>query len=372
MKTENTTLNNFEIDYPLEKIFPMSDILFIDIETTGFLSSSSFIYMIGCAFYHSGNWIIKQFFAQDEDDEKAVLEEFFDFAKGFSFLIHYNGNSFDLPFIKNRALKHDLPNTLEGMQGLDIYRRINTYRNLLRLPDCKLKTIEMFLDINREDEYSGGELIEVYKEYTQSHDFSSYQTLILHNSDDLKGMLEILPILNYYDLFNSGVTATKVSGSVYPDMNGITRKELAINISFERPLPNPITFMGRGCYFKADENTGTLVVPIYEEELKYFYANYKDYYYLPLEDTALHKSVATFVDSEFRTPAKASNCYTRKLSEFLPQWSALFTPFFKREYNSSDLFFELTDEIKKDRNAFSIYASHVIQAIALQKTDPIV
>ena len=86
---------------------------------------------------------------------------------------------------------------------------------------------------------------------------------------------------------------------------------------------------------------------------------------------ALHKSVATFVDNEFRTPAKASNCYTRKLSEFLPQWSPLFTPFYKRDYGSTDLFFELTDNLKKDRNAFSIYASHVIQAVALQKSDPL-
>ncbi|MCR4788357.1 MAG: ribonuclease H-like domain-containing protein [Lachnospiraceae bacterium] len=367
MKTENTTLNNFELSYPLHRIFPLEDTLFIDIETTGFLSSSSFIYLIGCAFYYNDNWIIKQFFAQDPEDERAVLEEFFEFAKSFSFLVHYNGNSFDIPFINNRAKKHDLNNTIEGMDGLDIYRRINTYRNLLKLPDCKLKTIEMFLDIDRDDEYSGGELIEVYKDYLKSHDFTSYQTLLLHNSDDIRGMLEILPILSYYDLFNNEITATKVTSSVYPDMNGIIRKELMINIAFSGTLPNPITFMGRGCYFKASENSGTLVVPIYEEEMKFFYANYKEYYYLPLEDMALHRSVATFVDSEFREPAKASNCYTRKISEFLPQWSVLFQPFFKREYDSTDLFFEMTDELKRDRNAFSVYASHVMQAIAFQK-----
>ena len=367
MKIENTALNNFELKYDLGKIAPLEDILFVDIETTGFLSSSSFIYLIGCAYYYSGNWIVKQFFAQDADDEKSVLTEFFDFAKSFSFLVHYNGNSFDLPFIKNRALKHEIDNTLDGMEGMDIYRRINTYRNLLRLPDCKLKTIEMFLDIYREDEFSGGELIDVYKEYTQSRDFNSYQTLLLHNCDDINGMLEVLPILSYYDLFNEELTATKVTSSVYPDMNGIVRKELMIHVSFKETLPNPLTFMGRGCYFKADGNAGTLIIPIYEEELKYFYSNYKDYYYLPLEDTALHKSVATFVDSDFRQQAKASNCYTRKISEFLPQWSVLFEPFFKRDYDSSDLFFEMTDELKSNREAFAIYASHVMQAIAFQK-----
>jgi hypothetical protein len=41
-------------------------------------------------------------------------------------------------------------------------------------------------------------------------------------------------------------------------------------------------------------------------------------------------------------------------------------PFFKRDYDSKDLFFELTDDIKKDRQLFSDYASHVLNAIAFQ------
>ncbi|MCR4989496.1 MAG: ribonuclease H-like domain-containing protein [Lachnospiraceae bacterium] len=367
MKTENTVLNNFELQYPLEKLCPLEDALFIDIETTGFLSSSSFIYLIGCAFYSNGNWMIKQFLASDESEEADILTEFFEFARNFSFLIHYNGNTFDIPFISNKSAKYELTNTVDNMEGLDIYRRINTYRNLLRLPDCKLKTIEMFLDVDREDEFSGGELIEIYKDYSETKDFSAYQTIMLHNSDDIRGMMEILPILNYYDLFTEDLTATKVSCSTYPDMNGITRKELMINIAFDGYLPSPLSFMGKGCHFKAQGNTGTLVVPVYEEEMKYFYANYKEYYYLPLEDMALHKSVASFVDKEFREQAKASNCYTRKISEYLPQWSVLFQPFFKRDYDSTDLFFELTDDLKKSRQAFAVYASHVMNAIAFQK-----
>ena len=98
-----------------------------------------------------------------------------------------------------------------------------------------------------------------------------------------------------------------------------------------------------------------------EEELKYFYANYKDYYYLPTEDVALHKSVASFVDKEHRVQAVASTCYTRKVSLYLPQWEVLFKPFFKREYKSKELFFELTDELKKDRQAFTDYAKHVLE-----------
>ena len=43
-----------------------------------------------------------------------------------------------------------------------------------------------------------------------------------------------------------------------------------------------------------------------QDTLKYFYDNYKDYFYLPKEDTAIHKSVATYVDKDFRQKAKTA------------------------------------------------------------------
>ncbi len=367
MKTEEIILNNFQLQYPLEQLAPLEQILFLDIETTGFLSSGSTIYLIGCAYFTEGNWKIKQWFAQTPDEESELLKSFLEFSSAYSYLIHYNGNTFDLPFIKQKAQQYDLVCDFNNYQGLDIYRRIAPYKNFLKLPNCKLKTLEEFLGIHREDSYGGGELIQVYLDYTTSHDYDLYHTLLLHNSDDMKGMLEVLPILAYYDLFNSSVKARRVQANYYNDIHGIPRKELIIQLVFVTPLPVCVSFMGKGCHFKGEGYEGTLIVPIYEEELKYFYANYKDYYYLPSEDTALHKSIASFVDKEYREQASATNCYTRKISAYLPQWDVLVEPFFKREYKSSELFFELTDEIKKNRDLFSIYAGHVLKSmIAIQ------
>lgn len=367
MKIEETILNNFTLYYPIENLCTIDKILFLDIETTGFLSSSSYIYLIGCAYFEYDNWIIKQFFAQSKDEEQQIITEFLNFASNYEYLIHYNGNTFDLPFIEKRASIYSINSTLSSKNGLDIYKRIYTYKNLLKLEDCKLKTIEQYLNIKRDDRFNGGELIEVYKEYTSSHDYDLYRTLMLHNLDDMKGMLEVLPILSYYDIFNEQLLATKVLYNSYKDMDGFNKQELIINVKLPCSIPNPISFMGQGCHFKAENDNASLMVPIYEEELKYFYANYKDYYYLPLEDNALHKSIASFVDKDYREPAKASNCYTRKISKFLPMWTVLKQPFFKRNYESNDLFFELTDDIKKDRVLFSEYASHVINKIAFQK-----
>jgi len=98
--------------------------------------------------------------------------------------------------------------------------------------------------------------------------------------------------------------------------------------------------------------------------MKYFYSNYKDYYYLPAEDVALHKSVASFVDKSHRVQACASNCYTRKYAAYLPQWDMFVEPFFKRDYKSKELFFELTEEMKTDRDLFSRYAQYLLGKMA--------
>lgn len=82
---------------------------------------------------------------------------------------------------------------------------------------------------------------------------------------------------------------------------------------------------------------------------------------------ALHKAISSFVDRDYREQATASNCYTRKFSCYLPQWKVMVEPFFKRDYEGKELFFELSDEIKKNRQLFSDYASHVLGAMAAQE-----
>lgn len=366
MKVENCTLSDITVSYPLEQIAPLEQILFLDIETTGFTARTSSLYMIGCVFYENGHWNTRQWFAQHPSEEKEILTAFFAFADNFTHLIHFNGNNFDLPFLLQKAEQCGLSYSFDKFVGIDIYRRVAPYKNFLKLPNCKQKTIEYYLGIHRKDIYTGGELISVYQSYVEQPNDVSLKELLLHNFEDLKGMLAILPILSYYDLFNLDIIARKVQANYYDDIHGFRRQELLMKLIFPSSLPVAVSAMGKGCHFKGEGTEGALIVPIYEEEMKYFYANYKDYYYLPSEDMALHKYISSFVDKEYRQQATASNCYTRKLSLYLPQWEILFTPFFKREYRSEELFFELTDEIKRERLLFSKYASHVLNIIAFQ------
>lgn len=364
MRTLRQTTNFSNLKYPLEKIAPLESILFIDIETTGFTAKSSSLYLIGTAYYENGKWYIKQWFANTCEEEKEILSAFFNFAIRFTHLVHFNGNNFDLPYLLQKCRQYNLPYSFNRFKGIDLYRRISPYKNVLRLPNCKQKTLEQFLGIERDDTYNGGELISVYHTYVKNPTDFALQALTLHNADDMKGMLNILPMLSYYDLFNEPIKPVKVQANYYHDISGEQHQELIMKLSLPAPLPNAVSMTANSCYFHGEDWEGSLRIPLYEEEMKYFYSNFKNYYYLPGEDTAIHKSVSSYVSREHRVQATAANCYTRKLSSYLPQWDVVFEPFFKRSYKSKDIFFELTEDMKKERSLFSKYAIHVLNMIA--------
>lgn len=364
MRIEKKKLENFIVEYPLEQIAPLHKILFIDIETTGFTAKNSSLYLIGSAYCRDGEWYIKQWFADYYEEEKDVLEAFFAFASSFTHLIHFNGNNFDLPYLLQKCDQHGLSGNFDNFKGIDLYRRISPYKFFLNTPNCKQKTLEGFLGISREDKYNGGQLINMYHTYVKNPSDFLYRLLILHNRDDMKGMLYLTALLSYHDLFNEEVRVKKVQAASYTDSDGSNRQMLLMKLSLPCTLPRPVSVVSYGCCFNGEGNEGTLKAPVYEEELKYFYSNYKDYYYLPAEDTAIHKSVSSFVDRTYRVQATAATCYTRKFSTYLPQWDVQIEPFFKRDFKSKELFFELTEERKKDRELFSMYAGYLLHKMA--------
>ncbi len=375
----------------------MEEILFVDIETTGLSPKSSDIYLIGTAFLENGKWRIRQFFAENETEEEMVLSEFADFAMSFARVVHFNGDRFDIPFLQSKYEEHKLSDPFARMVSFDMYKWVKPYKQQLGLADCKQKTIEKFLGIDREDKYDGGKLIAVYKDYEESKDKELLRLLLLHNYEDVKGMLQLAPILIYkrfFELFSNlpkvsvrtdeeidekaymggedgiydetmslPVRAIKVQANRYKDIDGKDRSEVFMKMALPTDLPAPVSGNADGCFFKATGREATLRVPLYETELKYFYSNYKDYYYLPQEDMAIHKSLATFVDKDFREKAKPENCYTKKEGQYLLEWDLVFAPFFKKDYEDKNFYFDLNENMKKSRFAMSLYASHAIAHI---------
>ena len=76
---------------------------------------------------------------------------------------------------------------------------------------------------------------------------------------------------------------------------------------------------------------------------------------------AIHKSVAFYVDKDYRTKAKAANCYSKKTGRFLPEFSDIISPYFKIEYNDKTMYFEMTDEFMQNKEQIKLYSLHIFK-----------
>ena len=89
------------LSYPLRSLGDPDDFLFLDIETTGLTPETAQIYLIGTLSHtEDTGWTLRQWFADSLSSEEEILRAFFAFASPFKTLVHYNGDGFDLPFLK--------------------------------------------------------------------------------------------------------------------------------------------------------------------------------------------------------------------------------------------------------------------------------
>lgn len=323
---------------------PKEDIVFFDIETTGFSAKSSFLYLIGVVYYKNNTWNITQWFSEDPQNEAIVLASFFEFIQNYKTIVHFNGDGFDIPYLVNKSARYNLPYSFNSFTSFDIFKQTRKIQKLLKLENYKQKTIETFLGIERFDTFSGGELINVYNKYLNTKDVELFNILLLHNKEDIIGMLQLLPILSYIQITEGKYNINSIETNAVTAFDGSETKETIFLGTLDTAVPKRVSFGNDIFYLTSYNRSFKLRVKVYTGELKYFYSNYKDYYYLPEEDTSIHKSIAFYVDKNYRTKAKAANCYSKKNGMFLPQFDEIVNPYFKIEYNDKLTYFELDDK----------------------------
>lgn len=342
------------------------DSIFFDIETTGFSPTTSSVYLIGCLYRDGQNLVIHQFFAENKSNEKDVLLQFMDLLNRFQTIITFNGIGFDIPFIKAKCDAYSIEEHFKEYQYLDIFKLVGSIKFLLKQANYKQKTIENFLGIRRDDMFSGGELINVYEDYVHTHSKEAEKLLLLHNYEDVTGMLDLMPILTYNQILNGAYSITSVEVAPYTSYEGEQCQEVIISLQNDYVVPKRVSFQQDDFYFTINKEITKVRILVYEGELKYFYPDYKDYFYLPKEDMAIHKSVASFVDKQYRERAKASNCYSRKTGYFLPQYDSIMKPFFKKDYKDKLTYFELTEDFISSDIMLRRYVEHIFEN-ALQR-----
>ena len=290
--------------------------LFLDIEPTGLSRSRHQIYLIGMAsVIDCNNIYVNQLFADSPQEETDLLTCFANalHTLGVQRIITFNGNSFDLPFLLTRAELHSVPLSFEAFELFDIYKEVTRRKNMLQLQNYRQKTVEQFLGICREDKYTGSELIRVYENYVRCPNAEAAHLLQLHNYEDVLGMIDLLAVFAYDDFFSSPAHVVSASVENYTDIDGNPAEELIAVLTPPCELPGCLscTQPVSGAYLHAAGKHVRLRVPLFQGMARLYYLDYKNYYYLPAEDMAIHKSVATYVDKTHREKATPETCYSK-------------------------------------------------------------
>ncbi len=185
------------LDFPeFLKIYDEKKYFIFDIETTGFDRLHSSVMLIGFIYYNGTCFKLIQLFAESLEDEKDLLLQFISYIEDPIF-ITYNGYAFDIPYINKRLEYYDIDYSLNNNMNFDLYRVVRGGKKALQLENYRLKTIEEFLSIYREDEISGKENIKLYFEYMKTKNEDLKQKILLHNNEDIKYLIPIFKILDH-------------------------------------------------------------------------------------------------------------------------------------------------------------------------------
>ncbi len=167
-------------------------VLFLDLETGGL--SSSPVFLAGTMHWNGSDFVLRQYFARHYGEEAALVEGVCELARQFDTLVTFNGKSYDVPFLMNRAILHGVK--FHMPQGhLDI---LHASRRRWRgdFEDCKLQTLERHVcRIRRSGDVPSEEVPGLYHDFVRNGEPYRLVPVFHHNMLDVITMVEILRVL---------------------------------------------------------------------------------------------------------------------------------------------------------------------------------
>lgn len=163
-------------------------VLYLDIETTGL--SAQPLFLIGTMEFDGSDFVIKQFFARNYAEERHLLTDLAGHVTAFDLLVTYNGKSFDIPYIRDRAATNRLRVEWPATHLDLLHESRRRWRGLL--PNCKLTTVEQYICRRRRvDDIPGAEIPAAYHEFVHTENATKMRHVLHHNALDLVTMAEI-------------------------------------------------------------------------------------------------------------------------------------------------------------------------------------
>ncbi len=167
-----------------------------DIEATGLSPRLCKVIMTAMLVPTDKGVKITQFLAENHYEEDKVLTATMDFLheEGIDYLITYNGQTYDVPFVNTRLDMLCLPYQLD-LYDFDLYKFLKKHSILPRLLDSLSQaSVERFFMIrkDREDTISGKEIIVLFDEYARTGNSQIEKVILTHNREDVLQLYKIL------------------------------------------------------------------------------------------------------------------------------------------------------------------------------------
>jgi uncharacterized protein YprB with RNaseH-like and TPR domain len=157
------------------------DFAIVDIETLGL--SERPIVLIGIATIIKKNVHSSQLLMRSISDEPAAIWAFANKIHRDCSLISYNGRSFDIPYIQQRLAYYGMDHQIDNPHFDLLHFARRALRHKLR--NCRLETVEEYLNIGRGINIPGALVPEFYQTYQQTGNVGPLVAIVEHNKQDL-------------------------------------------------------------------------------------------------------------------------------------------------------------------------------------------
>ena len=164
-------------------------LVFLDIETTGLGNTPAFL--VGLMTWTGAGFAVRQYLARHYAEEAAMILTSLGVTTAHRLLVTFNGKTFDVPYLRTRAVALGLPWALP----LPHFDLLHVSRQLWRghVPNCRLQTLEALIcGRPRQGDIPGHEIPEAYHAFVRTGNAWQLVEILKHNRLDLLTMADLM------------------------------------------------------------------------------------------------------------------------------------------------------------------------------------
>lgn len=287
MQTTKATIYSDLLDFQ-EFDCKLSNIVF-QMQTTGHYWRNTQITDLGILCKNADDdWEEMHLIPETESDEYDLLISFSEIIKPCRHLIGYNSTSFHIPYLEQKYRAYGLESPFFGKTHTDLYQKYKILGKQMHL-SMKLENLRTFFHLPE-------------------------------TTGDLETIASAAALSAFEHFFSGGFSLTDAS-----DLGGA---ELLFLLKPERTFPTDFHFCHDAFYLICTGCTAKLKIKTFNGRLRVYYPDAENYYYLPEEDMAVHKSLAIATDKRLRRKADPAHCYNYVAHPFaFPEDCTFFTKY---------------------------------------------